>query len=516
MTGLLARGAAFIATAIPLGVVDAGNSWPFVLAFATAWAAAALASPRLPPDIALVSEGLVITMIGTAGAVTTGHLPLACLAVTPFLGGLRRGAVGTVSCLVAQTTVIGIGVVVAPEAVTVETSTDAVTGLLLGLGLGLIATFVRSTVSSRDAITPYLDARVLLEELLSLSERLDAGLDARAIGARMLTQVQDALPTHEIAVWDARDGTLLPLVTGSRLEPEDHGQPHASRLAERSTDGTTPLVEGSTFALPLHTVVGRVAVVTGELSRGMTSNPRQVVGKLRQLSQSLQPVTVQLDAALMFDEVRSAATRDERRRLSREMHDGVAQDIASMAYLLDVVAEDLPAGVAPQIELLRSTISRVVTEVRASVSALRTDVDANQSLGQAVSGLARRLSASSGISIRCTVDERTTRLSPHVESELVRITQEALTNAVKHSGARAIDVTCQVDAPRARIVVRDNGIGLGQHRSDSHGLTIMRERAALVGAALTIDSSQLGTVVYVSLGSRAGASRPPAEEVPYP
>jgi len=218
----------------------------------------------------------------------------------------------------------------------------------------------------------------------------------------------------------------------------------------------------------------------------------------------------------MFDEVRSAATRDERRRLSREMHDGVAQDIASMGYLLDAVADDLPAHVAPQVDLLRSTISRVVTEVRASVTALRSDVDANQSLGESVSGLARRLSASSDISIRCTVDERTARLAPNVEAELVRITQEALTNAVKHSGARTIDVTCQVDAPRARIVVRDDGSGLGPHRTDSHGLRIMRERAALVGASLTIDSSQLGTVVYVSLGSRGVAPRSTEEEVTHP
>jgi len=516
MTGLLARVAALASTAIPLVVVDAGRAWPFVLAFAVVWVVASVLSPRLPADIVLVAESLLIATVAVAGAVATGHLPLACLAVTPFLGGLRRGPVGTVACLVAQTTVIGIGVVVAPDAVTVETSTDAVTGLLLGLGLGLIATFVRSTVSSRDALTPYLDARVLLEELLSLSEQLDAGLDARTIGARMLTRVQDALPTHEIAVWDARDGTLLPLVTGSRLEPQHHGDLYASQLAERATDGTAPLVEGTTFALPLHTVVGRVAVVTGELSRGMTNNPRQVVGKLRQLSLDLQPVTVQLDAALMFDEVRSAATRDERRRLSREMHDGVAQDIASMGYLLDAVAEDLPAHVAPQVDLLRSTISRVVSEVRASVTALRTDVDANQSLGEAVSGLARRLSASSEISIRCTVDERTARLAPNIEAELVRITQEALTNAVKHSGARTIDVTCQVDAPRARIVVRDDGSGLGPDRTDSHGLRIMRERAALVGASLTIDSSQLGTVVYLSLGSRGAAPRPTEEEVSYP
>ncbi|WP_447646665.1 sensor histidine kinase [Nocardioides zeae] len=219
-------------------------------------------------------------------------------------------------------------------------------------------------------------------------------------------------------------------------------------------------------------------------------------------------LTTQLDTALVFAEVNAAATRNERHRLAREMHDGVAQDIASMGYLVDAMADGpLPDDLRPQVELLRGTISRVVAEVRASVTALRMDVDGNQSLGEAISGLARRLSEASGLSIRCTVDERTARLRPDVEAELLRIAQEALTNAVKHAGATEIDVECRVDAPRARIVVRDNGKGLGPAREDSHGMTIMRERAALVGASLSVDSSAIGTVVYVTLGARRPGPR---------
>ena len=61
-----------------------------------------------------------------------------------------------------------------------------------------------------------------------------------------------------------------------------------------------------------------------------------------------------------------------------------------------------------------------------------------------------------------------------------------MNNAIKHAQATAIDVHCQVYAPAARITIADDGIGLQQARTDSHGLKIMRERALLIGAELTI------------------------------
>jgi signal transduction histidine kinase len=95
-----------------------------------------------------------------------------------------------------------------------------------------------------------------------------------------------------------------------------------------------------------------------------------------------------------------------------------------------------------------------------------------------------------------------------VESELLRIAQEAMTNAVRHSGATTIDVLCRVAAPNAEIVVSDNGRGLGTGRDDSHGLEIMRERATLIGAELdVVDRKPNGTTVAVRLTS-TGVSAP--------
>jgi signal transduction histidine kinase len=148
----------------------------------------------------------------------------------------------------------------------------------------------------------------------------------------------------------------------------------------------------------------------------------------------------------------------------------------------------------------------VVAEVRQSVLSLRTSIGESESLGAAIGSIARGLSETSGIAIQVTVDEHTGRLRPEVEAELFRITQEAMNNAIKHAQATAIEVHCQVYAPAARITIRDNGRGMQQARADSHGLKIMRERARLISAELSIaDNPGGGLAVSVAVGSDKGA-----------
>ncbi|MFW6775689.1 sensor histidine kinase [Nocardioides sp. CPCC 205120] len=512
-TGALARVLGLVTIGVPAAVARDVDGLLVMMTFAVIWAVAVTlsATTRIPVLAALSAEAVAVSAACGFALDRTGLIHAAALAVTPFLGGLRQGVRGLVLVVLVQ--VVSLALVVG----TLIGSLDAgllaqlLAGYVVALGLGLLGCFVRNAQASSEELTPYRDARMLLEQLLELSDVLDAGLDAPSIGARVISAFHDAVPTVRASLWVAVDGELRPLVTGSLLEAPDHGSRSADDasldLVEARSSGR-PLVRGDRFVVRLVGVAGRAVLLEGECSPTLATTRRSLEQQLQAAADGLRRLTAQLDTALIFHEVNVAATRNERRRLAREMHDGVAQDIASMGYLLDAVgAADLPADVRPQVELLRATISRVVGEVRASVTALRMDVDANQSLGEAISGLARRLSDASGLSIRCTVDERTARLRPEVEAELLRIAQEAMTNAVKHAHASEIDVECLVDAPRARIVVRDNGRGLGPRRADSHGLTIMRERATLVGASLTIDSSHLGTVVYVSLGSRRGATR---------
>jgi signal transduction histidine kinase len=269
-------------------------------------------------------------------------------------------------------------------------------------------------------------------------------------------------------------------------------------------------VAGHNFAFPLNSGGGVAAVVSGVLAPGLDPQAMDLPRRLSALDRKLSPATVRLDTAVLFLSFRDSATVEERRRLAREMHDGVAQEMASLGYFVDTLVDQEPAGSdrGLQLTMLRERLTMVVGEVRRSVQTLRTEIGENESLGTAVGSLARHLTASSGIPIHVTLDELTTRLRPEVESELLRITQEAMTNAVRHSGATAINVTCRVAPPTAEIVVSDNGHGLGARRDDSHGLEIMRERAALIDAELdVIDNAPHGTVVAVRLDG-LGVSQP--------
>ena len=163
-------------------------------------------------------------------------------------------------------------------------------------------------------------------------------------------------------------------------------------------------IDGRVFALPLRTNAGPVAVVVGSPPGGHRRGLGRPPARLDDLGPALFTLAVHLDTAMLFTRLRDAATADERRRLAREMHDGVAQDIASLGYLVDALAA-APASPAQAESLrrLRERITAVVAQVRLSVQTLRTDVQASESLGAAISGLARHLGESSGIPIRVTV-----------------------------------------------------------------------------------------------------------------
>ena len=249
-----------------------------------------------------------------------------------------------------------------------------------------------------------------------------------------------------------------------------------------------PILHDHSFAFPLGHVM-----VAGTLSPSADLDVTEVERTILRLPDLLRDKSIQLDTAMLFSDFRDSASADVRKRLAREMHDGVAQDIASLGYLVDALAAR-PADEkqAKAFAMLRERITRIVAEVRQSVLTLRTSIGESETLGVAIGAVARHLSESSRIPIQVTLDEHSTRLRPEVEAELFRITQEAMNNAIKHAQCSSIEVNCQVHAPSALITVADDGRGLQAGRSDSHGLKIMRERARLVGAELSIDDKPDG------------------------
>ncbi len=505
-----ARTFALLTLAMPLVLSHDQLMLLALLTMGAIWAAVTAGELlEIPATLLLVLDSALVGSVAGLSSHSTVAV-LGALAVPPFTAGLRRGTRGVALSLSAELSAYVV-ISLTDGALSQEQGTSAFTWAVTGLGLGLIASFVRTNfLDSNDPQRAYRDAQALIRELIGLSGRLSSGLDPVALGGQIESAVRDDLPVLALTVHIPRGEVLTPLVGDTGISSPELDMSH--ELAQYCLLTGNVRVVGHSFAFPLNSGGGVAAVVSGVLAPGLDPQAMDLPRRLSALDRKLSPATVRLDTAVLFLAFRDSATVEERRRLAREMHDGVAQEMASLGYFVDTLVDQEPEGSprARQLGLLRERLTMVVGEVRRSVQTLRTSIGENDSLGTAIGSLARHLSASSGMPIHVTLDEQPTRLRPEVESELLRIAQEAMTNAVRHSGARAIEVLCRVAPPTAEIVVSDDGRGLGAGRDDSHGLEIMRERAALIDATLeVVDNAPHGTAVAVRVRA-SGVSTPDA------
>ena len=437
-------------------------------------------------------------------ALESTELLLGAMTVAPFVAALQYGLRGLAAAASSGLLMVLVGSVFADS---FESGAQGMlTWTVTGIGLGLIAEFVRGTLGRVPTeVAPYLAAQELLRELISLSSGLSSGLDVNTLGGEILSAVRDEIPVDALALYVPGGESVVPVISKSSsgeelLGPEEH------RMTSEAWLRSDVVVLDRFFAFR----VGDRAMVSGLLSDRVDPTSLDLPGTIGGLRASLEVRSVQLDTALLFARFRDTATADERQRLAREMHDGVAQDIASLGYLVDAIAaKPATEKQAEQFQVLRGRITNIVAEVRRSVLTLRTSIGENESLGAAIGSVARHLNERSGVPIQVTLDEHPGRLREEVEAELFRIAQEAMNNAIKHAHASVIDVHCRVRAPAASVTVSDDGRGLGQARSDSYGLRIMRERAHLVGGRLSISENERGGVtVHVEIADHEARPSP--------
>ena len=500
-----ARLFAAVGLTVPIAIAADRAGFAALLTMCMAWLSACLIA-AVPRSLVLVAaEGATIGIVAGLAIHTRPEL-LAALAVTPFVAALGRGPRGLSVALSAQMVGLTAALALGGFPSRVE-SLDIFSWMITGFGLGLVASFVHSVAGDQDddPTSAYREARGLIRELLDVSRNLSSGLDAVSLAGQILAEVRDRVPAAGLAIHVPHDGGLMPLASlGTGLD--DSADAAALGVAE----GGELTFDGHVFAFPLAVDSHLVAVVVGALSADLDPESIGFRETVRQLPDALAPTSLRLDTALLFAALKHEATADERGRMAREMHDGVAQDIAYLGYAVDALAVQADTEAQrEQLMALRQRISAVVAEVRRSVLTLRTQVGASESLGAGIGRLARHLSEVSGIPITVTVDERTHRLRPEVEAELLRIAQEAMNNAVRHADPTHIEVGCRVAPPWVELTVVDDGRGLGKARSDSHGLTIMRERARLIGADLALaDRPEGGVAVRLSIGTAPLPGRP--------
>lgn len=193
-----------------------------------------------------------------------------------------------------------------------------------------------------------------------------------------------------------------------------------------------------------------------------------------------------------------AAVLEERNRIARELHDTVEQGLTGVMLQLDTVAAHwttAPEAARRGLEMSRNMARHCASEARAAVRDLRTGSPEPEELEQTLRRMVRDFAGVNAPEIRVEVRGDSRGVRRDVAQALVRIAQEAVTNALKHARASRVELELRLEAEEARLWVRDDGVGFVEPTSGSSvasghfGILGMRERANKLDGRLTIEST---------------------------
>jgi two-component system, NarL family, sensor histidine kinase LiaS len=228
-------------------------------------------------------------------------------------------------------------------------------------------------------------------------------------------------------------------------------------------------------------VVATTKFAGGDYAQRVASVHHDEIGQLeRQFNQMAEQLVENISRRQQLAE--QNARLEERSRMSRELHDAVSQDLFSLRMLADGLQEASRAGssstdLRSQITLLEQTTSNMTREMRALLLELRPTELASHGLAGALQKLAHAYSTRLGITV--ATDVRPIVLDVKAEHTLLRITQEALANAARHSRATLVSLRLASEGDLVTLTIIDNGEGFVAHDTvEGHGLglRIMRER----------------------------------------
>ena len=218
-----------------------------------------------------------------------------------------------------------------------------------------------------------------------------------------------------------------------------------------------------------------------------------------------------IDKARSEDEANRLSLMEERNRLAHELHDSLAQTLASLRFQVRVLDETLRGGQEPdvwhELEKIENNIDEAYSELRELITHFRAPID-KRGLIPAVEHLIERFQYQTDISIFLQKEWNVLQLPASIEVQALRIIQESLNNIRKHSQAHTVRVILRSDTQGdCSILIEDDGIGITDvpdsdvTLGDHLGLSIMHERAKRIGGTVKIESEpNEGTRITLEFG----------------
>jgi signal transduction histidine kinase len=248
-------------------------------------------------------------------------------------------------------------------------------------------------------------------------------------------------------------------------------------------------------------VVGARERILTDLQRARDELEERVRRRTTALARANDSLQAEIDERSRLQRDLVDAGESERLRLGRDLHDDLGQLLTGISFLSSATERKLSAQSIPEADAIREirhlvqeaisktrSLSRGLTPISLGTGGLRTAVMELASMTQRVFGMS------------CTIIEYDTDIvvdRPLAATNVYRIVQEAISNAVRHGGGTRIDIVLTLEDGVLTLIIRDDGAGLGKHQSerDGLGLNIMKYRAEVLGGTLEVHSAGEGTTV---------------------
>lgn len=372
-------------------------------------------------------------------------------------------------------------------------------------------------------------ARARLREVLavySMAQSIDGRVDLPRLATDLLGSVATLFATDHCAVVLLADGQgpTIPSIVGS-LAPE---------LSEEQVTGLQAVVQERALPTILQSwappqpatgsMVGLALVAPMRLERRLFGLLILKFAEARPVRQTdlwlLSAVASQMTMALrntqlyLWSEERAIA--EERTRIAREIHDGLAQSLGLKIIKIGICQRLINVDhdrLQRELDELRQSISSDIRDVRHSILSLRPIELESQGLDEAIRRYVTQYRYDTGIEVACQIDTcgSTDDVSPKTQTAAFRVVQEALNNVRKHAGSETARVTLRHDCDGLiTVIVTDSGRGFAvrevmtrQSTSSGVGLRGMLERVSLAGGTIAIESAPgRGSRIVVRLPSR--------------
>jgi signal transduction histidine kinase len=337
------------------------------------------------------------------------------------------------------------------------------------------------------------DVDAIIQTIAQSARRLlQADIAALALWDEDVTALElrcAALPDGASLTSFGRIETPLLLTAARQASPSLFPQHFASSLDVWACPALGREIHAAAF-VPLRLDAQPIGVFWVGRESGSAFSAGDLLGLERLAAQTV----IALEHALMTSRLQSLATMEERGRIAREMHDGLAQVLGYVGIELQAIEAltrtEQREAVLTELQQAQRSVQLAQADVRENILSLRTTLSNEKGLLPALREYVEEFGVQTGVQMQfqCALTSDPA-LSPLAEAQLTRIVQEALTNVRKHARAEHAQVQIAQRNGSLRVIVSDDGIGFECAAKPGHyGLVTMRERAESAGGSLIVTS----------------------------